>query len=57
MFLFIADWMESGMDSDISEHLETDEMYLMLQADMVGVNIHFLIRSWLISQHSELYYL
>ncbi|XP_060064367.1 uncharacterized protein LOC132544734 [Ylistrum balloti] len=31
------DWMETGMESDISEHLETDEMYMMLQADMLSI--------------------
>ncbi|XP_033743080.1 mucin-5AC-like isoform X2 [Pecten maximus] len=32
-----SDWMETGMESDISEHLETDEMYMMLQADMLSI--------------------
>ncbi|XP_021358975.1 mucin-5AC-like isoform X2 [Mizuhopecten yessoensis] len=32
-----CDWMETGMESDISEHLETDEMYMMLQADMLSI--------------------
>lgn len=29
---FLVDWIESGMESDVAP----DEMYLMLQADMVS---------------------
>lgn len=32
MFCLILDWIESGMESDVAP----DEMYLMLQADMVN---------------------
>jgi hypothetical protein len=29
--------METGMESDVSDHLDHEEMYLMLQADMVNI--------------------
>lgn len=32
---FLVDWIESGMESDVAP----DEMYLMLQADMVSRDI------------------
>lgn len=36
-FTLIADWTNStGMDSDVSEHISVDDMYLVLQADMVS---------------------
>lgn len=43
LFCVFSDWMESGMESDVSENLETDEMYLMLQADMVSRHVHIYI--------------
>ncbi|XP_071126117.1 serine-rich adhesin for platelets-like isoform X1 [Mytilus edulis] len=32
-----TDWMETGMESDVSDHLDHEEMYLMLQADMLAI--------------------
>jgi hypothetical protein len=33
--------METGMESDVSDHLDHEEMYLMLQADMVNIMLRF----------------
>jgi hypothetical protein len=33
--------METGMESDVSDHLDHEEMYLMLQADMVNIILRF----------------
>jgi hypothetical protein len=40
--------METGMESDVSDHLDHEEMYLMLQADMVNSNEIFILNLALI---------